>query len=90
MKPCNKYGMNTSKIFLTLLMTWSLTPIFKGLMNHDRVFFEPILNYLHFLKLAIESNILLFESNGFNRLTSTLMLLSTSTSHRCTNGFVDE
>lgn len=53
-------------------------------------YFEPTLNYPHFLKLAMESNMLLFESNGFNILTSTLMLLNTSTSHRCTNGFVDE
>jgi hypothetical protein len=89
MNPYNKYGMNTSKIFSTLLVTWSLTPTFKGLMNHDRVFW-PTLNYPHFLKLAIKFNILLFESNGFNILTSTLILLNTSTSHRCSNGFVDE
>jgi hypothetical protein len=44
----------------------------------------------HFLKLDVESSVPLYEGSHLNMLTCTLMLLNACTSHRCTNGFVDE
>jgi hypothetical protein len=42
-------------------------------------------------KMNFKANILLFESSGkINRLIGTLMILNTSTTHWCINGFIDE
>jgi len=44
----------------------------------------------HYFKLATKSMIPLYQGYEFNRLTSTLMILSTCATHRCMNGFFDK
>jgi hypothetical protein len=52
---------------------------------------DPILDDFHLLKLISNSKIMLFEGSGkINNLIGTFMILNTSTTHRCTNGFIDE
>jgi hypothetical protein len=52
--------------------------------------FDFKINNLHYLKLAIESNVALYEGCAHSRLIGTLMILNTCATHHYTNGFVDE
>jgi hypothetical protein len=47
-------------------------------------------NHPHYLKLASESKVALYEGCAFSRLIGTLMILNTCATNHCTNGFEDE
>jgi len=59
-----------------------------------RHFFNDILEFeindLHHVKLTTKSKIPLYVGSELSRLIGSLVILNTCTTHRCTNGFVDE
>lgn len=62
----------------------------KGDMKQEKVLYHKLKQITFYLKLVATSKVRLFESSGLNKLTGTMMILNTCTTHYCTNGFVDE